>query len=97
MLLAVLTLWALNIFDAAMTWYGITAGYARESNPLMELALTYGPYVFFGAKIALVTFACFALVFGGRRHPSLKGLAIGLDVLYGAVAAWHIYGYLYVR
>lgn len=81
----------LNLVDLVFTWQGVSAGYARELNPLMAWALHGGFWTFFLFKNALD--------FGGLyflwrlRHKNPRGVRWAISiivVIYLAIFALHV-------
>ncbi len=58
----------LNLLDAVLTIYWLTAGRAEEANPVMAWFLGYGEVPFVVAKIAVVSLASYGL-WRWRRQP----------------------------
>ncbi len=91
----VAALWVLNAFDAVATHYGVSRGYAEEANPLMSVAMEHSWLTFYLVKMALITVVLTGFARAHRVHPRLVNGCLASCVLaYGAVAGWHVYGYL---
>ncbi len=79
----------LNLVDALWTLTYIEAGVARESNPLMEKALAFGPIAFVLAKLALVSLSVLLLWRLRERRSAAVALWSGA-MTYTAIACYHL-------
>ncbi len=81
----------LNLVDGVCTHLFLSAGVARELNPLMRLVYEGSPTLFFACKVLAVGAAAWIL----QRHAARVALARGAlaagVALYGAVCAVHVW------
>jgi hypothetical protein len=81
----------LNLLDGVFTHVFLSAGVARELNPLMRLAYDGSPGLFFASKVLAVGTAAWIL----QRHADRVALARGAlacgVALYGGVCLMHVW------
>jgi hypothetical protein len=81
----------LNLLDGLFTHVFLSAGVARELNPLMRLAYDGGPGLFLSCKVVAVGTAAWIL----QRHAARVALArralAGGVALYGGVCLMHLW------
>lgn len=79
-----------HAFDAWSTIEAIRNG-AVELNPVMAWLLRHGNATFFAVKVGVIAggLGLFLALLARRRPLAWYGL-VGLTVLYGIVAAWHV-------
>jgi hypothetical protein len=72
----------LNLFDTAVTYYGVTNGLAIEINPFMNLLLSFNPIVFVIIKIFLLHYLLLVLfVFSESNFKAtLKALYVCVGI-----------------
>jgi hypothetical protein len=89
LLLMALLLLLLCVADGLFTLLHVSRG-ARELNPLMESLLQKGPFVFWIVKFVITAGGIVLLVI--YRHHPLAGVVWGaLVLIYGLLAAYHVY------
>jgi hypothetical protein len=81
----------LNLVDAILTLFLVTAGLAVEANPLMETALSQSPLAFMAAKLSLVSLGILFL-YRMRQHRFAAGAIVASVIVYGGVVAYHLSG-----
>jgi hypothetical protein len=75
--------------DALYTLLHVSAG-AIELNPLMNILLKKGPFIFFGAKFTLSACAIILLVLY-RHYPPTRVVIICIVAIYAALFCYHIF------
>ena len=88
---ALMAAFALNVFDALITVYGVTRLGAVEMNPLMATALERGVFYFVAVKLLIMGLACWLLSSRYRKRPR-RVAAIAALIVVGllAVCGWNI-------
>jgi hypothetical protein len=81
----------LNLLDGLFTHVFLTAGVARELNPLMRLAYEGGPALFFCCKVLAVGTAAWILQRHAPRVALARGALAGGVALYGGVCLMHLW------
>lgn len=82
----------LNLFDAAVTWFGLKHSFITELNPLMDAIYQASPVLFFVIKSALSFFLLLFILFNHvPRSSLLKGVTVFAAIFYTAVATMHGY------
>lgn len=85
----VLSLLALNVFDAVCTVFWVRLGIAEEANPLLRPLLEHSTMAFFVVKMSMVC-AGLGFLWYHREVPLVKvGLAFATAV-YGSLAVYHM-------
>jgi Domain of unknown function (DUF5658) len=74
----------LNLLDGVFTHVFLSAGVARELNPLMRLAYDGGPGLFFSCKVLAVGTAAWIL----QRHAARAALARGVLMHLWLLVRW---------
>jgi formate hydrogenlyase subunit 3/multisubunit Na+/H+ antiporter MnhD subunit len=77
-----------SLVDAVLTLEHLQRG-GSEANPLMALALTYGPTAFLGLKMGLSGVGAWVLAAYQQFPLALRGLH-GLAVVYGLLLVCHV-------
>jgi hypothetical protein len=77
-----------SLVDALLTLEYLRRG-GSEANPLMALALTYGPAAFLGLKMGLSGVGVWVLAAHQQVPLALRGL-LGLAVVYGLLLVCHV-------
>jgi hypothetical protein len=77
-----------SLLDAFLTLRYLEAG-GSEANPLMQLALAYGPTVFVALKLSLTGVAVWVLAAHQQWPLAVRGL-YGLALGYGVVLVYHV-------
>jgi hypothetical protein len=77
-----------SILDALLTLRYLEDG-GGEANPLMHLALAYGPTVFVALKLSITGVAVWLLAAHQQWPLAMRGL-YGLALAYGAVLVYHL-------
>lgn len=88
----------LNLLDALLTVYGLSAGVFREANPIVRQTLEE-PIVFYLIKVAVVTLSiCFSMYSIHKaeeiKYNTMKGIAYVVIILttgYSLIVAWAAY------
>ena len=81
-----------NLFDAIMTIFWLHYGLAEESNPLMDIAISFGIKEFFILKFSLVALGSLFLYIN-RDMLFAKIAAISCTVLYNLILFYHFWGF----
>jgi len=81
----------LNLVDGVFTHVFLSAGVARELNPLMRLAYDTGPGLFFSCKVLAVGTAAWILQRYAARVALARGALAGGLALYGGVCLMHLW------
>jgi hypothetical protein len=81
----------LNLVDGLFTHLFLSAGVARELNPLMRLAYDGGPGLFFSCKMLAVGTAAWILQRHAARVALARSALAGGVALYGAVCLMHLW------
>jgi len=81
----------LNLLDGLFTHLFLSAGIARELNPLMRLAYDGGPGLFFSCKVLAVGTAAWILQRHAARVALARGALAGGVALYGGVCLMHLW------
>jgi hypothetical protein len=81
----------LNLVDGVFTHVFLSAGVARELNPLMRLAYDGGPGLFFTCKVLAVGTAAWILQRHAARAALARGALAGGVALYGGVCLMHLW------
>jgi hypothetical protein len=81
----------LNLLDAILTLFVVTARLAVEANPLMETALSQSPLAFMAVKLSLVSLGILFL-YRMRQHRFAAIAILGSLVVYGSVVVYHLTG-----
>jgi len=81
-----------NLFDAAATIFWIYYGLAEESNPLMDIAISFGIKEFFILKFSLVALGSLFLYIN-RNIALAKISAISCAALYNLILFYHFWGF----
>jgi len=82
----------LNLVDGVCTHVFLSAGVARELNPLMRLAyVDGGPGLFFTCKVLAVATAAWILQRYAARVAVARGALAGGVALYGGVCLLHLW------
>ena len=85
-----LFLLAAGLLDAVSTQFGISLGYIKEGNPVMEFAIKKSWMIFYFIKILLpLTLIC--LFYFNPFKGKLKLLLVTTCVLYLSVLCYHLY------
>ena len=84
-----LLLLLLCVADGLYTILHVSQG-ARELNPLMDILLDKGPFVFWGVKFFITACGIVLLVIY-RRHPLAWVVWGSLVIIYSMLVAYHIY------
>lgn len=80
----------LNLFDAAVTWFGLEHSFITELNPLMRAIYEVNPALFFLSKAALSFFLLLFIFFKQVPQSSLiKGVTMFAAVSYTAIVFLH--------
>ena len=77
-----------SLLDALLTLLYLENG-SGEANPLMHLALVYGPTVFVALKLGITGVAVWLLAAHQQWPLAVRGL-YGLALGYGAVLVYHL-------
>jgi Domain of unknown function (DUF5658) len=77
-----------SLLDACLTLLHLEDG-GREANPLMEMALAYGPTVFVALKLGITGVAVWVLAAHQQWRLATRGL-YGLVLGYGTVLGYHL-------
>jgi hypothetical protein len=77
-----------SLLDALLTLLYLEDG-GGEANPLMHLALAYGPTVFVALKLSITGVAVWVLSAHQQWPLAVRGL-YGLALGYGAVLVYHL-------
>jgi uncharacterized membrane protein len=86
--IAYVVLAALNLFDFAMTLWGVSSGYFVEMNPAMALLIHVSPWAFFVYKLIVTNFGL-VLLRSLEAHRKMKNLMYLLLGFYAGVALLH--------
>jgi hypothetical protein len=78
----------LNAVDAVSTAFFVTAGYAKEVNPLMELVLQQGVWYFLGLKLG-VGLAIVYIMGKGYQYTFARRSIWALNLIYALILAMH--------
>jgi len=81
----------LNLVDGVCTHVFLSAGVARELNPLMRLAYDGSPGLFFACKVVAVGIAAWILQRYASRVAVARGALAGGVALYGGVCLMHLW------
>ena len=81
----------LNLVDGVCTHVFLSAGVARELNPLMRLAYEGSPGLFFGCKVLAVGAAAWVLQRHAARAALARGALAGGVALYTGVCLMHVW------
>jgi hypothetical protein len=81
----------LNLVDGVCTHVFLSAGVARELNPLMRLAYDGSPGLFFACKVVAVGAAAWILQRYAARVAVARGALAGGVALYGGVCLMHLW------
>jgi hypothetical protein len=81
----------LNLVDGVFTHVFLSAGVARELNPLMRLAYDGSPGLFFACKVVAVGTAAWILQRYAARVAVARGALAGGLALYGGVCLMHLW------
>ena len=79
----------LNLLDAIFTICYTHAGYASESNPLMQVALAASPVLFVLAKIGLVSLGVL-LLWRMRHHRTAVFGLVSTSAAYSLLLLYHL-------
>lgn len=82
----------LNLFDAAVTWFGLKNSFITELNPVMNVIYEVNPVLFFVSKAALSFFLLLFILF--KQVPRsfwIKGITIFAAVSYTVIVFMHGY------
>jgi hypothetical protein len=80
----------LNLFDAAITWFGLKHSFITELNPLMNAIYEVNPVLFFISKAALSFFLLLFIFFKQVPQSSLiKAITMVAVVSYTAIVFLH--------
>ena len=86
----VITILLLNLLDAVLTTFWLSAGAATEANPAMSVLLEHGGFVLFVvAKLGLVSLGCALLWRQRQRGIAVVGVFL-LFTVYYAVMLHHM-------
>jgi len=81
----------MNVYDAVMTSFWLTAGLMTETNPIMAAAWEISPLVFMAAKLALVAVAILAFLYAWQSEYKTTVIwsSSTVSLLYAAVCVGH--------
>jgi hypothetical protein len=87
----------LNLFDAAVTWFGLKHAFISELNPLMHAVYQVDPLLFVLTKAALSVFLLLFIVLKKVPRSSLiKGVTLFASVSYTVVVFMHAFWLVHI-
>ncbi len=92
LLLVALLLILLCVGDGLFTIMHVSEGKAVELNPLMDILLKKGPFLFFGVKFVLSAFGTVVLVLY-RHNATARNMICAVVFVYGALFCYQVFIY----
>jgi hypothetical protein len=90
----VIGIFFLNLFDAGMSWWFVSMGYAYEVNPLMAALMSISFYLFFAVKVFLGSFLA-ALCIRKVHITSIQVALWFLFAVYSFLCLNHVIGTIF--